>query len=122
MNVVQLSDYREPPQKSQYELYQLPFFAAERRCTWKVQSTGNYSDDHNTGEAYAIEFLKSCDGSTGWTTLLPQIVGDMIGAGPEGTWPDGGVRINGIVIGFMRTIGRALATSFVLSDEDGGGA
>ncbi len=30
-NVVQLSDHREPPIKSQYERYPLPFFAAMAR-------------------------------------------------------------------------------------------
>jgi hypothetical protein len=75
--VVQLSDYRRKPKvrrrrksASQYELYLLPFFNAKARCTWDVKPTGNYSEDCETGHAYAVEFLKSCDGTIGWSTLL----------------------------------------------------
>jgi hypothetical protein len=76
----------------------LPFFERKSRCTWKVEPTGNYSEDHETGEAYAIKFLRSCGGTIGWSKLLPQIVGDIIQAGQP----------NGVVIGFMPTIGNAL--------------
>lgn len=110
-NVVRIEDYLPPPPprtKSQYELYQLPFFNSAARCTWDVAPTGNYSDDCETGKAYAIEFLKSCDGTVGWSTLLAQIVADMIRAGPDGTWSDGRGRLNGVVIGFMGTIGKQL--------------
>ena len=113
-NVVRIKDYLPPPpprqkrQKSQYELYRLPFFNANAHCTWQVKPSGNYFDDCETGRAYAIEFLRSCDGTVGWSSLLTEIVKDMIGAGPVGTWPDGGVRINGVVVGFIGTIGNQL--------------
>jgi hypothetical protein len=54
---------------AQYELYPLPFFNAEARSTW------------------VVEFLKSCDGAVGWSSLLQVIVADMIRAGPSGLWP-----------------------------------
>ena len=112
-NVVQLADYREPPRKSHYEMYPLPFFDRGRLSNWAVKPTGKYGDDCETGVRYAIEFLRSCDGSVGWSTLLTQIVRDMIGQGPAGTWPDGATRINGVVVGFMSTIGRALSSVYV---------
>ena len=87
--VVQLSDHREPPVKSQYERYPLPFFAADRLSTWTVKPTGRYFEDCQTGRAYAVEFLKSCDGTVGWSSLLAVIVGDMIRAGPSGTFAEG---------------------------------
>ena len=71
--------------------------------------TGNYWDDCETGKIYAVEFLKSCDGTVGWSSLLTQIVADMIRAGPDGSWSDGGVRLNGVVVGFMSTIGKRCA-------------
>jgi hypothetical protein len=54
LEIVQPSDYRTPiPKKakvkSQYELYPLPFFNRERRCTWDMKPTGNYSADLETG-------------------------------------------------------------------------
>ena len=110
-NIVRIKDYLPPPpsrQKSQYELYPLPFFNAEACRTWAVTPTGNYSDDCETGKTYAVEFLKSCDGTVGWSSLLTPIVADMIRAGPDGSWSDGGVRLNGVVVGFMSTIGKAL--------------
>jgi len=109
-NVVRIRKYlaSRPRQKTQYERYPLPFFHAKRRCTWDVAPTGDYAADCKTGSAYAVEFLKSCDGTVGWSCLLSNIVTDIIGAGPSGVWPDGGTRTNGIVIGFMGTIGRAL--------------
>lgn len=119
MEIVQLSDYRTPPpkkarQKSQYELYPLPFFNRKERCTWAVKPTGNYSADCETGRTFAIEFLKSCDGSAGWASLMAHIVTDMINAGTAGRWPDGRPQGNGIVIGFMGVIGSALVHSRVL--------
>lgn len=94
--------------KSQYEKYPLPFFDRARHSVWAVKPTGNYGDDCETGKRYATEFLRSCDGTVGWSTLLPQIVVDMIGAGQTDTWPDGHTRANGVVVGFLSTIGKAL--------------
>ena len=48
------------------------------------------------------------DGTVGWSTLLPQIVANMIRAGTSGTFADGRPKINGVVIGFASAIGRAL--------------
>lgn len=110
-NVVRIKDYLPPPPRpvqSQYKAYPLPFFSAEGRRTWAVTPTGNYREDCETGKVYAIEFLKSCDGTVGWSSLLSQIVADIIRAGPDGTWSDGGVRLNGVVVGFMSTIGKQL--------------
>jgi hypothetical protein len=110
--VVQLSDYRRKPKvrrrrksASQYELYPLPFFNAKARCTWDVKPTGNYSEDCETGHAYAVEFLKSCDGTIGWSTLLGQVIGDMIRAGPTDKYASGEPKCDGVVIGFTRKIG-----------------
>jgi hypothetical protein len=48
--------FQPPPQKSQQELYPLPFFNAATSCTWDVYPTGSYSDDCQTGRrAFAIE-------------------------------------------------------------------
>lgn len=60
-NVVRIKDYLPPNpqrrrrvrQKSQYELYPLPFFSAEKRSTWDVTPTGDYTADCETGTAYA---------------------------------------------------------------------
>lgn len=109
--VVQLFDHREPqvksPQvKSQYERYPLPFFDAARLSTWAVKPTGRSSED--LGRAYAAEFLKSCDCTEGWRTLLAVIVGDMIRAGSSGNFADGTAKIDGVVIGFMSMISEAL--------------
>jgi hypothetical protein len=108
---VQISDYLPPRQKSQYELYPLPFLNAEAStgsCTWDVTPTGDHAADCVTGHCYAIEFLKSCDGTVGWVSLLPHIVADMIRAGTNGTSVDGHPKVNGIVIGFMGVIGRTV--------------
>jgi len=115
-NLVQLSDYRPKPNArhrrrksvSQYELYPLPFFNAKTRCTWDVKPTGNYFEDCETGRAYAVEFLKSCDGTIGWSTLLGQIIGDMIRAGPTGKYANGEPKCGGVVIGFTDKIGTML--------------
>jgi hypothetical protein len=94
--------------KSQYDKHQLPFFDKASLSTWSVKPTGNYSADCQTGHAYALEFLRSCDRTVGWTSLLGQMVTDMIGAGPVETWPNGRAKASGLVIGFMRTISQAL--------------
>ena len=86
----------------------------KRRSTWAIEPTGNYRVDCETGRAFAIEFLRSNDGTVGWTTLLTQIVIGMIGAGPSGHWPDGAPKTNGVVVGFMGTIGKALCASDTL--------
>jgi hypothetical protein len=111
MTVVQISDYLPPPpppQKSLYELYPLPFFNRDKLSRWDVTPSGNYGADCETGERYAVELLKTYDGSVGWSSLLGQIVADMIRAGPTGTFANGEPKVNGIVIGFMSIIGRAL--------------
>jgi hypothetical protein len=102
---------KRPKQKSQYELYPLPFFNGKERCTWDVKPTGYYGADCETGHAYAIEFLKTCDKSYGWPSLMQSITSDMIRAGSK----------NGIVIGFMGVIGSALARSPVLESKDNSG-
>ena len=73
--------------------------------------TGCYGADCDTGRAYAIEFLQTCDGTAGWASLLAQITADMIRAGTHGAFADGRQKVNGVVIGFMSTIGRALVHS-----------
>jgi hypothetical protein len=115
-NIVQMADYRTPPSKrkkgeSVYELYPMPFFNVRKRCLWDVVPTGSYTADCETGHAFAIEFLKSCDGTWGWAALVRWIVLDMIKAGPE---------TNGIIVGFMSVIGDALAT--VMTRPGQGGA
>jgi hypothetical protein len=117
-NVVRLKNYKPKPQrqKSRYERYPLPFFNRKARSTWDVTPTGNYSADCKTGRAYAVEFLKSCDGTVGWSSLLAQIVTDMICAAPSGTYPNGELKTNGIVIGFMSAIGRMLAVAVFNAD------
>jgi hypothetical protein len=108
MSVVQISDYL-PQQQSQYERYPLPFF--NRDNTWDVTPSGDYAADCATGARYAREFLRSCDGTAGWASLLAHIVADMIRAGTNGTFADGHPKVDGIAIGFMSVIGRAVAKS-----------
>ena len=106
-----------PPQKkrrpvSQYERYPLPFFDRKRRLTWAIEPSGHYAEDYETGRALAIEFLKSNDGTVGWTTLLGQIVSDMINAGPSAErLPGGKPHSNGLVLGFMRVLGQVLCAA-----------
>jgi hypothetical protein len=107
--VVQLCDYLEPKQKSFFELYPMPFFDRTTGNGWNVTATGDYGKDCETGRAYAIEFLRSCDGTVGWSILLTEITAHMIAGGCT-KWPDGAPRTNGIVVGFMSTIGKYLAT------------
>jgi hypothetical protein len=95
--------------KSFYDLYPMPFFKPSRFgiCFWHVHPTGDYLADCETGRRYALEFLRSYDGTVGWAWLLQSIVADMIGAGPEGAWPSGDPKVDGTVIGFMGVIGKA---------------
>jgi hypothetical protein len=122
MEVIQLSDYRKQPQsppprekqRSQYDLYPMPFFNKKRHCTWDVTPTGDYGLDFNTGQAFAIEFLRSNDKTYGWASLMACIVSDMIRAGATGKYRDGSLKVNGIVVGFMAVIGGAVAHSRIL--------
>jgi hypothetical protein len=118
--IVQLASYRPKPKRSRvapfYRTYPMPFFARASRKNntppsfWMVKPTGSYGKDCKKGEALAIKFLSSCDGTYGWLALLPAIVTDMIEAGPrEETWPNGKPKTNGIVIGFMSVISKAAA-------------
>jgi hypothetical protein len=111
----QQTERRRPRQKSQYELYPLPFFNAKAStgpCTWDVTPTGDYAADCEIGHSYAVEFLRSCDGTVGWSSLLACITADMIRAGTDGVSPDGHPRVNGTVVGFMSTIGRELCSAY----------
>jgi hypothetical protein len=95
---------------SQYDLYPMPFFNADRRCTWDIKPTGDYGVDCETGREYAVRFLESCDGSIGWSSIVGQIAADMVLAGAQGSLRhDGSHRADGVVIGFMGTIGSVLA-------------
>lgn len=99
---------------SMFDLYRLPFFdvnAPFAKRSWSVAPTGNYSADCDTGAAYAIAFLRSCDGTYGWRSLLAAIVASMIE--DDGIAPR---RSNGIVVGFMSTIGMALAWKNVTTE------
>lgn len=84
--------------KSFYDLYPMPFFDKSRRCCWAVQPTGDYRKDLDTGRDYAVQFLSSCDGTVGWSTLLGSIVCDISRSGDT----------SGLVIGFMRVISAAM--------------
>jgi hypothetical protein len=106
---------RKAPRKeraiSQYDRYRLPFFDKKAKpapSTWSVKPSGDYFADCQTGRDYALQFLLSADGSEGWGSLLAQITGDMIRAGTTGKYANGERKINGIVIGFMSAIGRAI--------------
>ena len=46
MSVVQISRYLPPRQKSQYELYPLPFFSASKHCTIVLDMIENECPDH----------------------------------------------------------------------------
>jgi hypothetical protein len=94
---------------SQYDLYPMPFFNADRRCTWDIKPTGNYGVDCETGKEYAVRFLESCDGTIGWSSIVGQIAADMILAGPDHADARGRSGVNGVVIGFMGTVGSVLA-------------
>jgi hypothetical protein len=81
--IVPLFPRRPPQQKSQYELYDLPFMNGDAEpvpCMWNVKATV----DCETGRAYAVAFLKTADFTNGWSAMLPGIVADMIRAGPQG--------------------------------------
>lgn len=92
-----------------YELYPLPFLNRKKRCCWDVKPTGDYAADCTTGEAFAVELLKTCDGTYGWAAFVRWIILDMIKAGPSGVFADGSPKTNGIVVGFMGVIGSAVA-------------
>ncbi len=52
------------------------------------------------------------NGTVGWSSLLAQIVGDVIHRGPQGKkFSDGHRSPGGLVVGFMGEIGRALCAS-----------
>lgn len=103
---------------SQFDLYRLPFFDANSSSPcWAVAPTGKYAEDCDTGAAYAIAFLRSCDGTYGWGSLMASIVTSMISAGRAGPWhADGRKKNNGIVVGFMSAIGSALSCNNVRTD------
>jgi hypothetical protein len=104
--------------KSVFELYPMPFFNFDRRAQrrfWAVTPTGDYWADCKTGHHYGIEFLRSCDGTVGWSALVRWILLDIARAGSDdGAWPDGGLKSNGIVIGFLGVISDAV-TGFATS-------
>lgn len=95
----------------------MPFFNVDERLAWDVRPTGEYGVDCETGRDYARQFLASCDGTWGWSALLPKIVHDMA---------RGGTRTNkghnGVIIGFMGVITDCVMLA--LRDRDGmpGGA
>jgi hypothetical protein len=64
-----------------------------------------------------MEFLRTADGTNGWSSLLRCIVVDMIRAGPDGTFADGYPRMNGIVIGFMSTTCSFVNSAAVVMNE-----
>ncbi|MFL6797463.1 MAG: hypothetical protein ACJ8F3_08635 [Xanthobacteraceae bacterium] len=100
---------KSPKQKSCFELYPLPFFNRKAPLSyWDVTPTGDYATDCAIGKAYAFQFLRTCDGTVGWRTLLGCIVADMIRAGTSGAFADGYSKVNGIVVGFMGTISTVL--------------
>jgi hypothetical protein len=106
---------------SQYDRYPLPFFNAKAPggpSTWDVKPSGDYALDCETGQRYAVQFIESCDGSHGWSSLLQNIVADMVRAGPSGAFADGHPKVNGIVIGFMGGIGRALTAAIAYANEE----
>jgi hypothetical protein len=110
-NVVRIKRKRRARGKSVYDLYPMPFFNSDRRALhslWNVTPTGDYSADCDTGHRFGIEFLKSCDGTVGWSALVRWIILDIIHAGPDGFWRDGGAKSNGIVVGFLGVIGNAV--------------
>jgi hypothetical protein len=120
--IIQLSDYRAAPPKRVkvkpfHKQYPMPFFEPLKAGginAWNVTPSGNYTKDCETGCTFAIQFLKSCDRTYGWQSLLQTIVADMIRAGPSGSFPNGYPKVNGVVIGFMSVIGSAVANSRVL--------
>ena len=64
--------------QSMYENYRLPFFDGKRLSRWSVSPTGEYDDFER--RRHALEFIRSCDRTNGWITLLPGIVGDIVGS------------------------------------------
>jgi len=95
----------------------MPFFKPRKSSginAWKVSPSGDYGEDCKMGSAFAIQFLKSCDKTYGWQSLLQCIVADMMREGTDGEFPNGFPTVNGVVIGFMSVIGSAVAYSRVL--------
>ena len=114
-NVVRLSQYRKKArpqagakQRSFYDIYPMKFFDKKTRNSWAVQPTGDHVADLETGKQFAADFLKSCDMTVGWGTLLPIIVADMVKAGPAFQWPNGRPKADGIIIGFMGVVTKAV--------------
>ena len=62
---------------------------------WAVEPTGNYCADYDTGEKYALMFLEHEKQSEYPCPSLGSVVRDMLKCGDT----------NGIVLGFMQTIG-----------------
>jgi len=96
--------------QSMYDQYPLPFFDGKRRCAWSAKATGRYFDGFETGHAYALQFLRTCDDTAGWNSPLAKVVGDMVGAWSGERWPSGEAKTDGIITGFMITISRALCS------------
>ena len=124
MGVIQLDDFREPsPKRAKVkpfnQTYPMPFFESRKGGginAWNVEPSGNYSEDIATGEAYAMQFLKSFDGSYGWHALLPAIVSDMIGAGAKGKYANGQPKTDGVVLGFMSVIAAVVCSDLERRD------
>jgi hypothetical protein len=76
---------------------------------WAVKPTGDYAVDYQTGKEFAFQFLESNDRTYGWTTMLTEVVGDMIRADEGEKWRDGRTKMNGVVIGFLNTLGKLLS-------------
>jgi hypothetical protein len=56
-NVVQIKDFLPPPQRSQYELYPLPFFNRDKLSTCDVRPTGKYGDDCETEKRWHLRVV-----------------------------------------------------------------
>jgi len=101
--IVQISDYRPPVSKRAkvqpfHKKYPMPFFKPRKSSginAWKVSPSGDYGEDCKMGSAFAIQFLKSCDKTYGWQSLLQCIVADMIREGTDGEFPNGFPTVNG---------------------------
>ncbi len=79
-----------------------------RRDYWAVEPTGQYMVDCDTGAAMAQDYLEYLveGGNSGWT-ILPDTVREIIARGDN----------SGLFVGFMGTIGQALAASMLRSPE-----
>ena len=99
----------KPASQSLFDLYPLPFFNKRTKSCWDPKHTGDYAKDCETGEDLGRQFLQTADGTSCWANIIGWIVADMIRAGADRprrgrTWRP----INGVVVGFMATIGRVL--------------